>query len=98
MVSQELFFNYFLPNLSNVLDCGCEIIQFRTHVWKCKIGTIPLKLLILLITGSFIGGYLGAHLSKLKGNILIKKAFTTVCFLVGVSLSIKSIMSFLLIN
>tara|TARA_A100001388_G_scaffold36633_1_gene23278 strand:- start:230 stop:1051 length:822 start_codon:yes stop_codon:yes gene_type:complete len=72
--------------------------NFTGAIFLSKIGTVPFKLLILLITGSFIGGYLGAHLSKLKGNILIKKAFTIVCFLVGVSLSIKSIMSFLMIN
>ena len=53
---------------------------------------------IILIIGSFTGGFLGAHLSKLKGNILIKKTFTIVCLSVGVSLFIKSIMSFLYIN
>ena len=52
-------------------------------------------ILILLIIGSFTGGYLGAHLSKLKGNILIKKTFTVICLLVGVSLFFKSIMIFL---
>ena len=70
--------------------------------WNCtgaiflsKIGTIPLNILILLIIGSFLGGFLGAHLSKLKGNLLIKKTFTIVCFLVGTSLLIKSVNSFL---
>ena len=43
----------------------------------------------------FTGGYLGAHLSKLKGNTLIRKTFTIVCLSVGISLFIKSIMSFL---
>ena len=52
-------------------------------------------LLIVLIIGSFTGGYFGAHLSKLKGNILIKKTFITVCILVGITLLIKSIKSFL---
>ncbi len=60
-----------------------------------KIGSVPYNILILLIIGSFSGGYFGAHLSKLKGNILIKKTFTTVCLLVGMSLLTKSIKSFL---
>jgi len=51
--------------------------------------------LIFLIIGSFTGGYFGAHLSKLKGNILIKRTFTTVCLFVGINLLIKSIKSFL---
>ena len=69
--------------------------NFTGAVFLSKIGSIPSKILILLIIGSFIGGYFGAHLSKLKGNILIKKTFTTVCILVGISLLIKSIKSFL---
>ena len=64
-------------------------------IFLSKIGSVPLNILILLIIGSFTGGYLGAHLSKLKGNKLIKKTFTIVCFLVGISLLIKSIKSFL---
>jgi len=69
--------------------------NFTGAVFLSKIGSIPSKILILLIIGSFTGGYFGAHLSKLKGNILIKKTFTTVCVLVGISLLIKSIKSFL---
>ena len=60
-----------------------------------KIGTVPLNLLIFLMIGSFTGGYFGAHLSKLKGNKLIKKTFTTVCLFVGINLLIKSINSLL---
>ena len=60
-----------------------------------KIGSVSPNILILLIIGSFSGGYYGAHLSKLKGNRLIKKTFTVVCLLVGISLFIKSIMSFI---
>ena len=60
-----------------------------------KVGSVPSNLLILLIIGSFAGGYFGAHLSKLKGNILIKKTFTTVCILVGISLLIKFTKSFI---
>ena len=56
-----------------------------------KIGYIPTKLLVILILGSFTGGYFGAHLTNLKGNKLIKNTFTVVCLLVGVSLLVKSI-------
>jgi len=63
-----------------------------------RIGSVPLNLLVILILGSFIGGYFGAHLSNLKGNRLIKKTFTIVCLLVGVSLIIKSISFLIKIN
>ena len=56
-----------------------------------RIGTIPQNLLILLILGSFCGGFFGAHLSNLKGNKLIKNTFTVVCLSVGLSLLFKSI-------
>ena len=55
-----------------------------------KIGIIPINLLVILVLGSFFGGYFGAHLSNLKGNKLIKNTFTIVCLLVGVSLLIKT--------
>ncbi len=60
-----------------------------------RIGYIPTNLLVILILGSFTGGYIGAHLSNLKGNKLIKSTFTIVCLLVGVSLLVKSIGSLL---
>ena len=60
-----------------------------------KIGTIPMNLLVILVLGSFSGGYFGAHLSNLKGNKLIKKTFTVLCMLVGLTLLIKSIDYFL---
>ncbi len=41
-----------------------------------------------LIAGSLFGGYLGAHLAIVKGNRLIKRAFETVTFLVGLKLLI----------
>ena len=69
--------------------------NFTGAIFLTKIGTLPLNILVLLIVGSFTGGYFGAHLSKLKGNILIKKTFTMVCLFVGISLLIKSVMSFL---
>ena len=56
-----------------------------------RIGYIPTDLLVILILGSFTGGYFGAHLSNLKGNKLIKNTFTIVCLFVGVSLLVKSI-------
>jgi len=63
-----------------------------------KIGSVPLNILLILIVGSFTGGYFGAHLSKLKGNKLIKHTFNIVCIFVGISLSVKSIMGFISIN
>ena len=42
-------------------------------IFLSKLGSIPINILFLLLIGSFTGGYLGAHLSKLKGNVLIKK-------------------------
>ena len=54
-----------------------------------SIGKLPLNLLIILILGSFLGGISGAHLSNLKGNKLIKKFFTSLCFLIGLSLLFK---------
>jgi len=69
--------------------------NFTGAIFLSRIGSVPSNILIILIIGSFTGGYFGAHLSKLNGNILIKKTFITVCILVGVSLLIKSIKSFL---
>ena len=69
--------------------------NFIGAVSLARIGSVPLNLLIVLIIGSFTGGFFGAHLSKLNGNILIKKTFITVCILAGISLLIKSIKSFL---
>ena len=69
--------------------------NFVGAVFLARIGSVPLNLLIVLIIGSFTGGFFGAHLSKLNGNILIKKTFITVCILVGISLLIKSIKIFL---
>tara|TARA_B100000212_G_scaffold338924_1_gene316344 strand:- start:533 stop:1324 length:792 start_codon:yes stop_codon:yes gene_type:complete len=54
-----------------------------------QIGVLPLNLLMLLLLGSFLGGLFGSHLSNLKGNKLIKRFFTFLCFLVGLSLCLK---------
>ena len=69
--------------------------NFAGAIFLSKIGSVPIYILLLLIVGSFTGGYLGAHLSKLKGNKLIKKTFTSVCLFIGVSLIIKSTLRFL---
>ncbi len=55
-----------------------------------RIGSLPIMVLILLLIGSFLGGLTGAHLSNLKGNIFIKKLFTLLCFLIGISLFLKN--------
>ncbi len=39
-----------------------------------------------LLLGSFIGGYLGAHFSIIKGNQLIKRSFEVVTLLIGLKL------------
>ena len=54
-----------------------------------QIGSLPLNILFILIIGSFLGGISGAHLSNLKGNKLIKKFFTSLCFLIGITLLIN---------
>ncbi len=64
-------------------------------VFLSKIDSVPLNLLILLTLGSFIGGFFGAHLTKLKGNKLIKNTFTLVCLFIGISLLFKSFIIFL---
>ncbi len=72
--------------------------NFTGAMFLSKIGSVPSNILLLLIVGSLTGGYLGAHLSKLKGNTLVKKTFTLVCLFVGISLLIKSIKNFVWIN
>ena len=64
-------------------------------IFLSKVGIIPVNLLTVLIIGSFLGGLIGAHLSNLKGNKLIKKLFTLICLFVGISLLIKSTQIFL---
>jgi uncharacterized membrane protein YfcA len=52
------------------------------------LGEIRWQWLTVLIIGSLIGGYLGAHLSIVKGNRWIKRGFEVVTLLVGVKLVI----------
>lgn len=40
----------------------------------------------VLLLGSFVGGYLGAHLAILKGNLWIKRGYEIVTVLVGLNL------------
>ena len=54
-----------------------------------KIGSLPLNILTVLIIGSFLGGFCGAHLSNLKGNKFIKKLFICLCFFIGFALIFK---------
>lgn len=44
-----------------------------------------------LLGGSLIGGYLGAHLAIVKGNLFIKRVFELLTVVVGVSLLLKSL-------
>ena len=64
--------------------------NFTGAILLSKLGSFSSDILFLLIIGSFTGGYLGAHLSRIKGNKLIKRTFTSVCLFVGLSLFIKS--------
>jgi uncharacterized membrane protein YfcA len=50
------------------------------------LGSIHWPWLPVLIAGSLLGGYLGAHLAIAKGNQLIKRGFEAVTLLVGAKL------------
>ncbi len=50
------------------------------------LGEIRWSWLPALLAGSFTGGYLGAHLAIVKGNLWIKRAFEIVTVLVGLKL------------
>ena len=56
------------------------------------LGNIQWSWLPVLILGSLIGGYLGAHFAIVKGNVLIKRAFEVITVLVGLSLITKALM------
>ena len=60
-----------------------------------RIGSFSLNIMIILLLGSFLGGLLGAYLSNLKGNKIIKRFFTFLSFMVGISLCFKFIGEFL---
>lgn len=52
------------------------------------LGSIHWPWLPVLLAGSLLGGYLGAHLAITKGNRLIKRGFEAVTILVGLKLII----------
>jgi len=52
------------------------------------LGSIHWQWLPALLLGSLLGGYLGAHLSIVKGNRWIKRGFEVITFLVGSKLMI----------
>lgn len=54
-------------------------------------GQIAWRWLPMLLLGSILGGYLGAHLALAKGSALVKRCFEVLCLLMGVSLLLKSL-------
>ena len=44
----------------------------------------------VLISGSLIGGYIGAHFSLIKGEAVVKKAFEIISIFMGLSLITKT--------
>jgi uncharacterized membrane protein YfcA len=44
----------------------------------------------MLLSGSIVGGYLGAHLAIARGNRVVKRAFEVLALLMGSSLLLKS--------
>lgn len=53
-------------------------------------GQIAWSWLPMLLLGSVVGGYLGAHLALAKGSAVVKRAFEILCLLMGVSLLLKA--------
>ena len=51
-----------------------------------KSGDIKWEWMPILLSGAILGGYLGAHLSIIKGNRFVKKIFEILSILVGFSL------------
>ena len=54
-------------------------------------GDIRWDWLPVLIVGSLVGGYAGAHLSLQRGSELVKRGFELLAFTMGVSLLIRSL-------
>jgi uncharacterized membrane protein YfcA len=55
------------------------------------LGTVQWSWLPVLILGSLIGGYTGAHLAIKSHNSSIKRAFELVTFLTGLALILKAL-------
>ena len=53
-------------------------------------GQIAWSWLPMLLLGSLLGGYLGAHLAIAKGSRLVKRAFEVLALLMGTSLLLRS--------
>lgn len=78
------------------LDYSRSVAHTLVWVGLCWNGTGALTLGLLtdihwawlpvLLAGSLLGGYLGAHLAIVKGAKVIKRAFETITLLVGISL------------
>jgi len=81
----------FLKAISITFFCVGIFWNATGAIALTRIGLFPINILVVLLSGSFLGGLLGAHLSYLKGNKLIKKFFTFLCFLVGLSLCLRFI-------
>lgn len=47
-----------------------------------------------LLLGSALGGYVGAHLSLIKGNQLVKRCFEAITFAVGIKLIMDALLFF----
>lgn len=54
-------------------------------------GQIAWRWLPMLVLGSTVGGYLGAHLALAQGSALVKRCFEVLCLLMGASLLVKSL-------
>ena len=54
-------------------------------------GEIRWDWLPMLVVGSLVGGYLGAHVSIQRGSSLVKRGFELLAFVMGISLLIRSI-------
>ena len=54
-------------------------------------GDIRWDWLPVLVVGSLVGGYAGAHLSLERGSELVKRGFELLAFTMGVSLLIRSL-------
>ena len=75
-----------------------EIILVMVGILWNGAGAITLALiepvqwswLPVLLIGSFVGGYLGAHLAVAKGNVLVKRTFESMTILTGIALLIKA--------
>ena len=52
------------------------------------VGDIKWLWLPALLVGSFLGGYIGAHLAIVKGSGMIKRVFEIITLLVGIKLII----------